>query len=73
MEQSDEEAIRTALQSELTRLKKLGFFVVEEAFEVAQTLDLAECGNLSLTDIASTASERGVEQFKSRLQREGGH
>ena len=32
MEQSDEKAIRSALQFELAHLKKLGFFVVEEAF-----------------------------------------
>jgi hypothetical protein len=73
VEQSDEKAIRSALQSELSRMKKLGFFVVEEAFDVAQTLDLAECSNLPLTDIASIASKRGFEQFKSRVQREDGY
>lgn len=68
-----DDAIRSALLSELARMKKLGFLVVEEAFEVAQTLDLDACGNLPLTAVAFIASERGYAQFKSRLQRDAAH
>lgn len=70
---SDEQALRSALLSELSRMKKFGFLVVEEAFEVAQSLDLTACGNLPLTAMAFIASERGYAQFKSRLQREAAH
>ncbi len=69
----DEQALRSALLSELSRMKKIGFLVVEEAFEIAQLLDLTACGNLPLTAMAFIASERGYAQFKSRLRQEAAH
>ena len=71
MEQSDEKTIRSALRSELGRMKKFGFLVVQEAFDVAETLDLNQFQDLPLTALASIASERGFAQFKSKVQREG--
>lgn len=73
MQTPDVQDLRSALLAELSRMRKLGFLVVEDAFEVAQTLDLTACGTLPLTALAFIASERGYAQFKSRLQREAAH
>lgn len=73
MNTSDELTLRSALLAELSRMKKAGFLVVEEAFEIAQTLDLGACGNLPLTAMAFIASERGYARFKSRLRQEAAH
>lgn len=70
MHYSEDQANRSALLAELSRMKKLGFLVVEEAFDVAQVLDLDACGNMPLTAVAFIASERGYAQFKSRLKRD---
>lgn len=70
MNESDQNAIRAALLTELSRMKKLGFLVVDEAFEVAQSLDLSACGGLPLTAVAFIASERGYAEFKSRQRME---
>ena len=73
MVRDDEQAVRSALLTELSRMRKLGFLVVDDAFDVAQTLDLAACGSLPLTAVAFIASERGYQQFKSRLRLESAH
>lgn len=68
-----EDAIRSALLLELGRLKKIGFLVVDEAFDVVQGLELDCCADMPLTMVAIIASERGFAQFKSRLQYESTH
>lgn len=73
MQYHEDKAIRSALIDELSRMKRLGFLVVEEAFDVAETLDLSACANLPLTAVAFIASERGYAQFKSRLARDAAH
>jgi hypothetical protein len=73
MQHTEDHVMRSALLAELSRMKKLGFLIVDEAFDVAQTLDLEVCRNLPLTALAFMASERGYAEFKSRLQREVPH
>ncbi len=73
MRQTDDKDMRSRLLAELARLKKIGFLVVDEAFEVAQDLDLAACANMPMTMMAILASERGFAEFKSRLHREAAH
>ena len=73
MQTQDQNVIRVALLNELRRMKELGFLIVDDAFEVAQTLDLDACGNLPLTAVAFLASERGFAQFKSRQRLEAVH
>lgn len=70
MQQIDDQVTRSVLMAELARLRKIGFLVVDEAFEVAQDLDLATCAGMPMTMMAIIASERGFAQFKSRLQYE---
>ncbi len=73
MQPTDQSALRAALLNELSRMKELGFLVVDDAFEVAQTLDLDACGSLPLTAVAFIASERGFAQFKSRQRFDPAH
>lgn len=58
---------RSDLLMELSRMKKLGFFIVDEAFNVAAAMDMSECSGLSITEVAFIASERGYAQYKSKL------
>lgn len=71
MQPIDHPTLRSALLTELSRMKKLGFLIADEDFEIAQSIDLATCGGMPLTEMACLASERGFEKFKSRLQCEG--
>lgn len=73
MHETNDAVLRSALLAELARMKKLGFLVVDEAFDVAQTADLEACGNLPLTAVAFIVNERGFAQFKSRLRDEAAH
>lgn len=73
MHDTNEPGLRAALLAELARMKKLGFLVVDEAFEVAQTADLDACGNLPLTAVAFIVNERGFARFKSRLRDGAAH
>lgn len=68
METIDQQTLLSSLLTELARLKKIGFLVVDEAFEAARDLDLEACANMPVTMMAIIASERGFAQFKSRLQ-----
>lgn len=73
MHETNDAVLRSALLAELARMKKLGFLVVDEAFDVAQTADLEACGNLPLTAVAFIVNERGFAQFKSRLRDTAAH
>lgn len=73
MHETNQAVLRSALLGELARMKKLGFLVVDEAFDVAQTADLEACGNLPLTAVAFIVNERGFAQFKSRLRDTAAH
>lgn len=73
MHATNEAALRSALMAELARMKKLGFLVVDEAFEEAQMADLEACGHLPLTAVAFMVNERGFAQFKSRLRDAAAH
>ncbi len=73
MQYPDQSALRVALLNELSRMKELGFLIVDDAFEVAQTIDLDACGSLPLTAVAFIASERGFAQFKSRQRSDAAH
>jgi hypothetical protein len=72
MQITDHQTLLSTLLTELARLKKIGFLVVDEAFDVARELDLDACANMPVTMMAILASERGFAQFKSRLQHEAG-
>ena len=49
-------------------MKKLGFLVVDEAFEVASSMDIDECAGLPISAVAFIATERGYAEFKSKLR-----
>lgn len=73
MQHPDQGVIRAALFHELRRMKDLGFLVVDEAFDIARTIDLDACGSLPLTAVAFIASERGFARFKSRRRLQKAH
>ncbi len=73
MQTTDHQTLLSTLLTELARLKKIGFLVVDEAFDVARELDLEACANMPVTMMAIIASERGFAQFKSRLQHEASY
>ena len=68
MTQFEQATDRSALIEELTKMKKLGFLVVDEAFEVATSMDIDECAGLPISAVAFIASERGYAEFKSKLR-----
>lgn len=73
MQETNQTDLRSALLAELNRMKKMGFLVVDEAFEEARTTDLEACVNLPLTAVAFIVNERGFAQFKSRLRGRATH
>ena len=60
-----------AVIDELTRMRSLGYFVVDEAFEFARDFDLADFAGLSVSSLAFIACERGYAEYKSRLRSSG--
>lgn len=52
---------------ELSRMRNLGYFVVEEAFTEACAFEDADLSSLSVTSLAFLACERGYAAYKSRL------
>jgi hypothetical protein len=60
-----------AIVDELVRMRSLGYFVVDEAFEFARDFDLAEFAGLSVSSLAFIACERGYAEYKSRLRSSG--
>jgi hypothetical protein len=52
---------------ELSRMRDLGYFVVEEAFAEARSFKGADLCSLSVTSLAFLACERGHAAYKSRL------
>ena len=61
----------TAVTNELVRMRGLGYFVVDEAFECARDFDVSDFAGLSVSSLAFIACERGHAAYKSRL-RSGG-
>ena len=59
---------RSDLIKELKRMKGMGFFIVDEAFEIASTMELGGCGDLTITAVAFIASEQGYAIFKSKAR-----
>jgi hypothetical protein len=57
-----------AIVDELMRMRSLGYFVVDEAFEFARDFDLADFAGLSVSSLAFIACERGYAEHKSRLR-----
>ncbi len=66
MNSFEQDVKRSDLIKELKRMKGMGFFIVDEAFEIASTMELGECGDLSITAVAFIASEQGYAIFKSK-------
>jgi hypothetical protein len=60
-----------AVVDELMRMRRLGYFVVDEAFEFARDFDLADFAGLSVSSLAFIACERGYAEHKSRLRSSG--
>ena len=60
-----------AVINELTRMRSLGYFVVDEAFEVARDFDLLDFASLSVSSLAFIACERGHAEFKSKQRTAG--
>ena len=53
---------------ELSRLRDLGYFVVEEAFEEARHFEEADLASLSVTSLAFLACERAHVAYKARCR-----
>ena len=60
-----------AVINELTRMRSLGYFVVDEAFEFARAFDVSDFAGLSVSSLAFIACERGHAEYKSRLRSSG--
>jgi hypothetical protein len=48
-------------------MKRLGFFVVDEAFDVVASMNAAEIEESSVSEVAFIAKERGFLQYKSKI------
>ena len=55
---------------ELSQMRDLGYFVVEEAFEEVRHFEEADLASLSVTSLAFLACERGHAAYKSRITAE---
>jgi hypothetical protein len=66
MNSFEQDVKRSDLIKELNRMKDMGFFIVDEAFEIASTMEIGECGDLTITAVAFIASEQGYAIFKSK-------
>jgi len=60
-----------AVVDELTRMRSLGYFVVDEAYEFARDFDLTDFAGLSVSSLAFIACERGYAEHKSRMRSSG--
>lgn len=60
-----------AVVDELMRMRSLGYFVVDEAFEFARDFDPADFAGLSVSSLAFIACERGYAEHKSRMRSSG--
>lgn len=56
-----------AVIDELTRMRSLGFFVVDEAFDCARDFNLSDFVGFSVSSLAFIACERGHAEYKARL------
>jgi hypothetical protein len=68
MENSNPESRRNSLIAELQKMKRLGFFVVDEAFDVVASMNAAEIEESSVSEVALIAKERGFVQYKSKIR-----
>ncbi len=68
MNSFEQDVKRSDLIKELNRMKDMGFFIVDEAFEIASTMEIGECGDLTITAVAFIASEQGYAIFKSKAK-----
>ena len=58
---------REELIAELRRLEKYGFYVIQEAFELASRMDLTEISAMPLSTAALVISQRAIElKFNQR-------
>ncbi len=64
-------AAAAAVIDELKRMRSLGYFVVDEAFEFALDFDEPDLAGLSVSSLAFIACERGYAEYKSRLRSSG--
>ena len=64
-------AAAAAVIDELKRMRSLGYFVVDEAFEFALDFDEPDLASLSVSSLAFIACERGYSEYKSRLRSSG--
>ena len=64
-------ASQIAVIDELIRMRDIGYFVVDEAFEVARDFDLLDFASLSVSSLAFIACERGHAEFKSKQRTAG--
>ncbi len=60
-----------AVIHELQRMRSLGYFVVDEAFEVVRDFESSDFAGLSVSSLAFIACERGHAEYKSRLRFSG--
>jgi hypothetical protein len=67
----DTVTLATAVTNELVRMRSLGYFVVDEAFECARDFDVSDFVGLSVSSLAFIACERGYAAYKSRLRSSG--
>jgi 2-oxo-4-hydroxy-4-carboxy--5-ureidoimidazoline (OHCU) decarboxylase len=58
---------REALIAELQRLEKYGFYVIEEAYELANRMDLTALSGMPLPTAALEVSQKAIElKFKQQ-------
>jgi hypothetical protein len=67
MNSFEQDVKRSDLIKELNRMKDMRFFIVDEAFEIASTMEIGECGDLTITAVAFIASEQGYASLNQRL------
>jgi hypothetical protein len=68
MKDYDLDSKRSELIKELNRMRNLGFFIVDEAFEVAAGMGDEEFLDLPISAIAFVVSEKGYVLYKSKVR-----
>jgi hypothetical protein len=68
MDQAVRDSSREALIAELAKMKRLGFFVVDEAFDVAASMNACEIAGLSVSAAALIVKERGYAKYRSKVR-----
>jgi len=68
MNSFEQDVKRSDLIKELKRMKGMGFFIVDEAFEIASRMEIGECEDLTITALAFIASEQGYAMYKSKAR-----